>query len=270
MSHSKEFSHIWESNKDMWNQKAPVHLKSNFYDNDAFLKGKTSLNDIELPLLSNVKGKDVLHVQCHFGQDSISLARMGANVTATDFSDVALDIARKQNEACNCHVNFIETNTYDIKQNVPGDFDIIFMSYGVKCWLPDLQKLVDILYAKLRKGGRVVIAEFHPMLYTFDWDDASVSYGYNNVKMYDEDVSGTYADGGEELELKQYFWQHSLEEIMMPYVNNGMKMIHFKEHYYSPYDIFGEHKVSKNGKHVFGNFPYPIPHVYTLMFEKEK
>ena len=194
---------------------------------------------------------------------------MGANVTATDFSNVALDLARSQNELCGTDVHFIETNTYDIDRNVSGEFDIIFMSYGVKCWLPDLHRVVEILNSKLKKGGKVIVAEFHPMLYTFDWDDVSLSYAYNNVKMYDEDITGTYADGGDGLKLKQYFWQHSLEEIMMPYVNQGMRMVHFKEHYYSPYDIFGEHKTSENGKIVFGNFPYAIPHVYTLVFQKQ-
>jgi 2-polyprenyl-3-methyl-5-hydroxy-6-metoxy-1,4-benzoquinol methylase len=80
-------------NKQTWNNKTDVHINSEFYDNEAFLKGKSTLNSIELDLLGDVSGKKILHLQCHFGQDSLSLARLGANVTGVDLSDNAIEKA---------------------------------------------------------------------------------------------------------------------------------------------------------------------------------
>ena len=112
-----EFKKHIETNKKAWNKRTPIHIKSDFYNNDAFMKGKSSLKSIELNAIGDVTKKSLLHLQCHFGQDSISLARMGAKVTAVDFSDVAINEATKISEQLNVPVNFIETNVLELKLN---------------------------------------------------------------------------------------------------------------------------------------------------------
>ena len=103
-----------EINKKAWNKKTPIHIKSNFYNNQIFKNGKTSLNSIELGAIGDVKGKNLLHLQCHFGQDSMSFARMGAKVTAVDFSSIAINEARKISREINVPVRFIES---DVREN---------------------------------------------------------------------------------------------------------------------------------------------------------
>ena len=269
MSDKNIESKYFQSNKELWNQKTSSHISSEFYDNDSFLKGRNSLNEFELEYLKDIKGKRVLHIQCHFGQDSISLARMGAKVTATDISDKAIQAARRFNKECGTDVKFVETNTYDINDHIDEKFDLIFMTYGVVCWLPDLERLAEIVNSRLVVGGKVLCVEFHPMLFTFDFDTNKISYGYNNVKVYEEDVESSYAESGDQkTKGKEFFWQHSLEETTMPYVNQGLRMSAFREYYYSPYNIFNSMNQKEEGKYVYGDFPYPIPHVYLIEFTK--
>ena len=131
-----EFKKHIETNKKAWNKRTPVHIKSKFYNNNEFMREKNSLKLIELNAIGNVTEKSLLHLQCHFGQDSISLARMGAKVTAVDFSDVAIKEAKKLAKKINTRVEFIESDVLDLK--LKKEFDIVFSSYGVIGWLPDL------------------------------------------------------------------------------------------------------------------------------------
>ena len=129
-----------EINRNSWNTKTDFHMKSEFYDLNGFLKGKSSLNEIELNLLGEVKGKSILHLQCHFGQDSISLGRLGAHVTGVDFSDKAIDSAEKLSKNCEINTTFICCDIYDLPQYLNEQFDIVYTSYGTIGWLPDLDK----------------------------------------------------------------------------------------------------------------------------------
>src|SRR5690606_28955607 len=117
-------------NRQSWNDRVDVHIHADFYDNERFLNGKSTLNSIELRLLGDVTGKSVLHLQCHFGQDSISLARMGASVTAFDLSDRAIEKGRLFAERTGVSVDFICCDVYDLPNQLGGQFDIVFTSYG--------------------------------------------------------------------------------------------------------------------------------------------
>ena len=129
-----------EINKNSWNKRTAVHLKSEFYDQEKFLKGQSSLNDIELNLLGNIEGKSILHLQCHFGQDSISLSRLGAKVSGVDLSDKAIEAARQIAKETNENTNFICCDIYDLPKFLNQQFDIVFTSYGTIGWLPHLGK----------------------------------------------------------------------------------------------------------------------------------
>lgn len=119
-----------EINKQSWNKKTDIHLKSDFYDLQGFLNGNTSLNEIELKLLGNITGKNILHLQCHFGQDTISLARLGAKVTGVDLSDNAIDKANLLAEKTRTKADFICCDIYDLPQHLDKEFDFVFTSYG--------------------------------------------------------------------------------------------------------------------------------------------
>ncbi len=103
-----------EINKNSWNKRTEIHITSEFYDVEGFIKGKSSLNEIELGIFPDLKGKKILHLQCHFGQDSISLSRMGAKVTGIDLSDKAIESAIELNKTCNTDAEFICCDIYDL------------------------------------------------------------------------------------------------------------------------------------------------------------
>ena len=142
-----------EINRQAWNIKTAIHIDSDFYDNDSFLKGRNTLNSIELDMLGDVHGKSILHLQCHFGQDSISLARMGAEVTAVDLSEKAIENARIFSKQLGFDVNFICSDIYDLPEILDQKFDIVFTSYGVIGWLPDLDSWAQLISNYLKPHG---------------------------------------------------------------------------------------------------------------------
>ena len=157
-----------EINRQSWNNRTDTHLKSEFYDLAGFLRGKNSLKDIELALLGEIKGKRILHLQCHFGQDTISLGRLGAEVTGVDFSDKAIQRAKQIAKDTNSRAEFLCCDIYDLTNHLDKQFDIVFTSYGTIGWLPDLDKWAKVVSAFLKTNGRLVFVEFHPVVWMFD------------------------------------------------------------------------------------------------------
>ena len=115
-------------NKNLWNNKVDLHVNSEFYKMDKFLAGRSSLNTIELDLLGDIEGKRILHLQCHFGQDTISLSRMGASVTGIDFSEKAILKAKELNNNESTETRFICCDIYDLQKQLNEKFDIIYAS----------------------------------------------------------------------------------------------------------------------------------------------
>ena len=146
-------SNYLEINRQSWNSRTDTHLKSDFYDLSGFMEGKSSLNAIELDLLGDVKGKSILHLQCHFGQDTISLARMGAHAVGMDLSDRAIGHAKRLAGETAAGATFICCDVYDLPNHLDRPFDIVFSSYGTIGWLPDLDRWANVVSRFLKPGG---------------------------------------------------------------------------------------------------------------------
>src|SRR3954452_15106402 len=125
-------------NRAHWDEATDVHVASDFYDVASFKAGTNRLHGIERAELGDVSGKSLLHLQCHFGLDSLSWARLGAQVTGIDFSANAIELARSLSEQTGIPARFIQTNIYDLPEVLSEQFDVVFTSYGVISWLPDL------------------------------------------------------------------------------------------------------------------------------------
>ncbi len=190
---NKENNYL-EINRQSWNARTDIHIKSEFYDMEGFMNGKTSLNNIELALLSNLKGKKILHLQCHFGQDTISLSRLGAAVTGIDLSDKAIQSAKQIAIRVESNAKFICCDLYDLPNHLTEKFDVVFSSYGTICWLPDLDKWAKIISQYLKPNGKFVFAEIHPVVFMFDDNFEKIRYNYFNSEAIIETESGTYAD----------------------------------------------------------------------------
>jgi len=255
-------------NKESWNQRTDFHLKSEFYNQDEFMKGRTSLNEIELSLLGDIKGKSILHLQCHFGQDSLSFARMGARVTGVDLSDNAIANAQRLNTELGLDANFICCNIYDLQEHLKGQFDIVYVSYGAIVWLPDLEKWASIISRYLKPGGQFVFVEFHPVVMLFDNDFSKIAYRYFNSGPVIETETGTYADRGAAMSKENVTWNHSLSEVINSLIESGLQIKGLDEHDYSPYNCFGHTEKIADRKYRIKQLGDKIPMVYSVVAVK--
>lgn len=251
-------------NRNSWNAKVEHHLKSDFYFVDEFLAGRTSLNSIELEILGDVSSREILHLQCHFGQDSISLSRMGSKVTGVDFSDKAIDAARDLSAKTNSDTRFVVSDIYALPEVLDKKFDIVYTSYGTIGWLPDLDKWAAVISHFLKPGGKLVFVEFHPFIWMYDDDFSHVKYSYFNEEMIVELEHGTYADQSADLFQKSVTWNHPTSEVLTALLKNGLQLSSFREYDWSPYPCFRHNEEFSPARYRIPQFGNKVPHVFSL------
>lgn len=256
-------------NRASWNNKVPYHLGSKMYDLEGFIAGNSSLMDIELSLLGDITGKKILHLQCHFGQDTISLSRMGAEVTGIDLSDVGIKEARNLAQQTNQNTQFICCDIYDLPLHLEEKFDLVFTSYGTIGWLPDLQKWANVIAHFLKPKGQFVFVEFHPVLWMFDDKIEKIGYNYFNDGPIIETFSGTYADKNAPITQEYVNWNHSTSEVLNSLIHSGLKILSFNEYDYSPYDILFNSEEVAPKKFRAKHLENKIPLTFSLVAQKE-
>lgn len=261
-------SNYIEVNRALWDKKTKIHAGSEFYNTGDFVAGTSSLKEIELALLGDVAGKSVLHLQCHFGQDSLSLARMGAKVTGIDFSGEAINTARELNEQLGLDAEFICTDIYELPSKLDQQFDIVFTSYGVIGWLPDMKGWADIVARFLKPGGKFVFVEFHPVIWMFSNDFGEIQYSYFNKEAIVETLSGTYADRSADIVMEEIGWNHDLGEVLQALISNGLRLTSFREFDWSPCNCFSNTVEIAPGKYHIRGLEGKIPMVYALTATK--
>ena len=265
----KEESNYININKQTWNNKTDVHINSEFYDMKGFLEGKSTLNSIELVLLGDISNKKILHVQCHFGQDTMTFARMGAQATGIDFSEKAIEKATEFSKQLNLDTTFICCDIYEAPKYLKGQFDIVFTSYGTIGWLPDLDKWAKVVSQFLKPGGQFIMADFHPVVWMYDNDFKEVFYSYFNIEPIIEDESGTYADRYSEIKAKTITWNHPISETLNSLITNGIELNSFNEYDYSPYNCFNNTEEFEPNKFRIKTFENKIPMVYSIKGTKK-
>jgi len=223
-----------KKNLDHWNEVTPIHARSPFYDLAGFKSGKTALRPIELEELGDVKGKSLLHLQCHFGMDTLSWARLGAKVTGVDFSGEAIPLARSLASEMGIDAAFIQSDIYDLPRVLDSKFDIVFTSYGVLCWLPDLTRWGQIIAGYLKKGGVFYIVEGHPIMNMFETGTENVgmemNYSYFPGNCPTEWAPGyDYAEWNTKIIHGTCEWTHSLSEIQNALIDTGLRIVFLHE-----------------------------------------
>ncbi len=264
-----DFTSYFDANRHLWNQRTAVHKDSAFYDLPGFKKGASVLNSIELNELGEVKGKKMLHLQCHFGMDTLDWARRGAEITGMDLADSAINEAKALNQELGLNAKFICCNLYDLPKHLSGKFDIVFTSYGVVGWLPDLQKWAAVIAHFLKPGGTFYMAEFHPVVWMFDEDFAHIKYYYDNRELIVTENEGTYTDRNADIKGKEYSWNHSISEVLNALIGAGLKIELFNEHMYSPYPCFRNVVETEKNKWQVKGMEGKIPMVYSLRCVKQ-
>ena len=261
----------FEANKDAWNKRTDTHFESDFYGVEKWkTPGGNSLNAIEKNELGDISGKSVLHLQCHFGQDTLSLARMGATVTGCDLSENA--VARAKELALETGINdatFICCNVFDLRSHLSGQFDIVFTSYGTIGWLPDLQPWAEVVAHFLKPGGYFYMADFHPVVWMMDEEMEKLKYPYHNTGVIETEEMGTYADRSSSITYKEYGWNHSISELLNSLLKQGLKLEFFNEYPYSPYNCFANKVKGEDGNYRIRGLENVLPMVYSLKFSKQ-
>ncbi len=207
-----------------------VHLGSDFYDLEGFKAGKTSLRSIELEEVGDVTGLDLLHLQCHFGLDTISWARLGARATGVDFEPNSIETARVLAEEARVEAEFVCSTVDDLPDVLQAQFDIVLTSYGVLMWLPDLDRWATVVAHFLRPGGRFHLVEFHPMIDALaGGDELRLKPWYFIGGPHRWEGKEDYADRDHILEHPQYQWVHKVGDVVTALVGAGLVLQSLRE-----------------------------------------
>ena len=239
-----KFENEKNANRALWNEWTDIHEKSEFYDLEGFKSGKIRLNQIERDELGDVTGKSLLHLQCHFGLNTLSLARLGAKVTGVDFSDKSIALARSLAKELDIDAQFVLSDIEKLTDNLTGLFDIVFTSYGVLAWLPDLTRWAGVIAHFLKPGGIFYMAEFHPFAWIFDdapsaTEPTIVQPYFGDGQPHEWKEEGSYADRSVETKhTVSYEWMHPLSEIINSLIGAGLRIDFLHEFPYTVYEQF--------------------------------
>lgn len=226
------------ANRDLWDEYTRINAASKMYDLEGFKAGRNALHALEIKELGDVQGKNLLHLQCHFGLDTLSWARLGAQVTGVDFSPDAVRLARSLADELGLPARFIQSDLYDLPNHLDETFDVVFTSYGVLTWLPDIPGWAQVAARYVRPGGTFYIAEFHPAacMFSDESDQLEVNEDYFNTGMLTFLVQGSYADRTAATQSKtSYEWNYPLGTVVSSLIAAGLRLEFLHEFDYSVY-----------------------------------
>jgi SAM-dependent methyltransferase len=256
-----------ELNQALWDEWTGVNASSAMYRLDAFRQGENVLDSLVLKEMGNVAGKSLLHLQCHFGMDTLSWARLGASVTGVDFSSKAISLAKNLSRDLQIPARFIQCNIYDLPSHLEDQFDIVFASYGVLTWLPDLSRWMQIAASYVKPGGFLYLLDGHPITWIFDEksDNWELCYPYFQQEAMICEEEGSYADRTASIQSHTcYQWQHTLGEIVTSACNNGLRIEYLHEFGYSEFQAHPSLIQQENGTWHHPDGDTRIPMLFSL------
>ena len=268
-----------EVNRANWDERVPAHAASPDYSVDQFLADPGFLSEVvrfDLPLLGDISGQRGVHLQCHIGTDTISLARLGASMTGVDYSGPAVRQARALAEQTGADATFVQSDVYEAAEAVGRDaFDFVFTGIGALCWLPSVSRWAQVVASVLRPGGRLFIRDGHPMLWSMqderDDDLLVVEYPYfERDEPMTFDQPGTYVATDVEFgHTVTHEWNHGLGEIITSLLDAGMTITALTEHDSVPWEALpGQMEEIGGGEWRLKDRPWRLPHTYTLQAVK--
>ncbi len=231
-----------QTNMLRWNELVAIHAAaSSDYNLENFKKGDIRIRALEREEVGDVAGMSLLHLQCHFGLDTLSWARLGARVTGVDYSDRGIALARALSQELAIPADFVLSNVYDLPKifDAAGQFDIVYTSHGVLNWLPDLRPWAQVIAHYLKPGGFFYIAEGHPFLWTFDENSANfqITYPYFTREALLFTTENTYADKNAKVQnTTEYNWNHTFSEIICSLIEAGLRIDFLHEYPFCAWD----------------------------------
>lgn len=237
-----------ETNRANWDERVAIHLKADSYDLTPLRAGRGVLHPIEEAEIGPVEGLRILHLQCHFGRDSLTLAQRGADVVGLDFSGPA--VAAAQDLAAELgltpRARFVQADLYDAPADVDGEFDLVFTTWGTIGWLPDITRWAQVVAHFLKPGGALYFADSHPAAQVFDdetaagdgWPGRFVPYFTHGALQFDE--ASDYADAEARLQnTRTVEWMHGLGDVVGALISAGLQLEFLHEHAQVPWRMFG-------------------------------
>ena len=267
-------------NRASWDERVPAHAASPDYGLERFAADPGHLSQVvrfDLPRLGSVKGLRGVHLQCHIGTDTVSLARLGASMTGLDFSAPAVAQAQRLADRIGADARFVQAEVYSAVDVLGrGAFDLVFTGIGALCWLPSVRRWAAVVAGLLRPGGRLFIREGHPMLWALDdarqQDDLLVvRYPYfEREEPVVSDEGGTYVQTDAVFQHNvTHEWNHGLGEIITALLDEGMQITALTEHDSVPWEALpGKMERTESGEWRLADQPWRLPHSYTLQAVK--
>lgn len=268
---------FYEANRRNWNERAGIHLRSKLYNRRAYVDDAQHMSSIvrfDQPYLGDLTGQDAVHLQCHIGNDTLSLARLGATVTGLDLSEDSIAAARDLFSQTGTNGRFEVARVYDAVDVLGERYDLVYTGVGALNWLPDIDRWADVVAQLLRPGGRLYVREGHPMLWTLNDEvtDGSLRIAYpyfetSEPMVFDETT--TYADGDDELaNTRTYEWNHGIGEIVTAVLDHGLTLTTLHEHRGLEWQMF-PHMVESDEQFWFPDHQADlVPAMYTLIAER--
>jgi SAM-dependent methyltransferase len=264
-----------------WNDRVAAHAASADYAVARFVDDPAFLSDVvsfDRPRLGDIDGLDAVHLQCHIGTDTVSLARLGARMTGLDFSAPALEQGRRLAEAVGVEIEFVESDLYGAPDALGRErFDLVYTGVGALCWLPDVRRWAGVVASLLRPGGRLFIREGHPMLWALTDPRPDgllvVEYPY-----FEQAEPMVWDEGGTYVETDHVFtqnvtheWNHGLGEIVSAVLAAGLELTALEEHDSVPWDALpGQMTQIGGGEFRLTDRPERLPHTYTLQARRAR
>jgi SAM-dependent methyltransferase len=213
-------------NRDSWDERVPIHVASDFYDVEGFKAGRSALRPYEFDDVGSVRGKDLVHLQCHFGIDTLSWAKRGARVVGVDFSAPAIEAARRLAGEMGLAAQFVVANVYDAPTVLRRRFDVVYTGRGALCWLPDIQRWAAVVARLLRPGGLFYLTEFHPVVWLFADDSRELKFDYfTPATGFVEIQSGSYAERTATTTHDETVqWNHNIGAVVTALIEAGLEI----------------------------------------------
>lgn len=266
-------------NRGLWDERAAAHARSPEYGFERFVADPGHLSDVvrfDLPRLGDIVGLNAVHLQCHLGTDTLSLARLGATMTGLDFSAESLGHARALAERAGPPVGYVEGSVYDAVELLgAGEFDLVFTGIGALGWLPDIRRWAGVVAGLLKPGGRLFLREGHPVLWALADPRPDgllvLEYPYRELPeptIWDEDKTYVTTEASF-THTRSAEWNHGLGEIVQAVLDSGLDLTGLVEHDSVPWNALdGQMTLLDNGEWRLTDRPWRLPHTYTLQARK--
>ena len=267
-----------ELNRRNWDERAPLHAASRDYEVETFVADPAHLSEVvrfDLPRLGDIRGLRTVHLQCHIGTDTLSLSRLGAEVSGLDFSAQSLAQARALAERCGARIDYVEADVYAADQVLaPASFDLVYTGIGALIWLPSIERWARTVAALLKPGGRLFLREGHPMLLAVNEDHQDklvIEYPYFEREAPTVwDSAETYVETDRLLkQTVTHEWNHGLGEVIGALLKHGLQITELVEHDSIPWEALpGQMSKDEGGEWSLDKDRWRLPLSYTLQAVK--